>query len=458
MPTIYFGSVSKRSNSTMQHSDSVECEVQIKHPSTKWNPVFLIATTDDFTYHPDTYNSVTWNDRQYYIDDISYVHHNLWEVHCSIDYLATWKSEIGSTSGYILYSTSTYNAEIPDKRLSTENYAEWNSTEKTMPEANVGYYFVSYIGTDDQCQVLLSESQLGALSEVLLTDDNLLESIINNTLGDTTIKKLESVYDCITECHYIPYTPALGEVQSLTLGGGYTSGVAGYLAQHLNYGSTDLTIPWNFTNTANNGLGDFRNRSPYSAMGIYLPGYGFAQLNIDEFLGMSELTVSWNLDVFDGSLVWLVDGRIPFACNIAVPVQLGTVSNGSLVNTVAAAASTVGSMVSGDIVGSAIGAFNTAISATNMTIGSVGSNGGSAFWGVEANVNSATITLFIQSHDTTVTPSTMAPKYGRPYNGIGTVSSSGGFVQMVNAHVECDAPKSINDLIDNELNGGLFYE
>ena len=114
--TITAYNFSKRVNSTKQPAGltGTDYSVVLKDRTSYENPVFLLSTET-----LPAFNYVQWGTWYYFVDDIVVVRNDLYEVKCSVDVLATYKTEIGQTSAFILYDTAA-NTEIPDHRLSTK--------------------------------------------------------------------------------------------------------------------------------------------------------------------------------------------------------------------------------------------------------------------------------------------------------------------------------------------------
>ena len=68
------------------------------------------------------------------------------------------------------------------------------------------------------------------------------------------------------------------------------------------------------------------------------------------------------------------------------------------------------------------------------------------------------VTLESCCHGTTIEPSAMAEKYGRPLNKVVTLSTLSGYCQTTYASVEVNASNEIIDEINNLLNGGIYIE
>ena len=89
----------------------------------------------------------------------------------------------------------------------------------------------------------------------------------------------------------------------------------------------------------------------------------------------------------------------------------------------------------------------------NVNPGSIGGIGGAS----TIYVNDK-IVLTMISHNTHVSPGSVAGNYGRPTSKVGRIGDFGGFVQTVNASVSVNAGQDIIQSINNFLNGGVYIE
>lgn len=435
---VTFYQFSKRMNSTAQPSDGTQINMVLKVPTNIYNPTFQISGHDmtGFTY-------AKWGNRYYYVTNVSYVTNDIQSVSLSIDPLATWKTQIQSTTAFVLYSTGSFNDEIPDTRLSTDMEASIRSNTASILN-NDGCYFVSFIGTNTNTHLIINNAgDFNVLTSKLMEKD-LFDSILED-LNDYLSKKLNSVSECIIEAHYLPFTPDLGGSMNILLGGGYSTGVYGYATDHNTSDSVSIEIPWQFS--------DFRNRSQYTSLILYLPGYGAVNLNPDDFIGKSSITIDIAFDPYNGGLTYMIENFAKYDCNVAVPIQVGS-SRGISVSGLAS--NVVSTAVGGALGGGpalAGGIFNTIISTMERNYGSTGSNGGSNSYDIEKEIVLTSI-----CHNTNVEPSSMAINYGRPLNAVRTLSGLTGYVQCANASVNCNAPDNLKEQINSYLNGGVYIE
>lgn len=114
--TITAFNFSKRVNSTKQPTglNGTDYSVVLKDGTSYEKPVFLLHSASLLTF-----NYIQWGTWYYFVDDIVIEKDALYSVKCSLDVLATYKTEIGQTVAFVLYD-GTANSEIPDRRLSTK--------------------------------------------------------------------------------------------------------------------------------------------------------------------------------------------------------------------------------------------------------------------------------------------------------------------------------------------------
>ena len=127
MATANFYTFSKRKNSTLQPTGTgTQIDVNLKSGTSLLSPTFLL----NISGRP-TYNYVSFEGRYYFITDIISVRNDLWEIQCTVDALASWKTDIGSTAAVILYATGGSN-DIIDQRIGIKSGISVNSDSQLL--------------------------------------------------------------------------------------------------------------------------------------------------------------------------------------------------------------------------------------------------------------------------------------------------------------------------------------
>lgn len=452
MDVTAYSFFNKRKNSTKRPSGGHKRNVVLLDDVSLYSPIFQSEYWD----YNDNY--CYWANRYYYVTDVVTLRQNLFEVHCEIDPLATWKDNIMATTAFVTFSTSDYDIGIPDYRLSSDPITITKSASTPVfPDLNEAYV-VTYIGTDSCPSVGISEDTLKTLQGKMMSDkfvetcrdwykkliktgetDGLITSnLIASLIGNTS--------NTVTSCIYMPKFYG-HKGQSIVLAGDFWTGLVGTIPYHSLSETYKISIPWAFPS------GDFRNRAQFTTLAIYLPGYGFIALNADNYQGQSEIPVQATLDSFTGEITYLVDGKAKGTCTTGYPVQVGTSQKGNVMGAVSGVAQAVQGAYSGNVAGAIGGGFNAVRSAIGVDPSSVGSMGGSSSFECYKN-----ILVLVMAHNTNVDPSTVAGTIGRPLNAVRQIGKLNGYVQTADVEVPTTAPDEYKTVINDSLNGGMYIE
>ncbi len=455
MKMTLFSSFSKRVNSTKRPTGGTEFDnIYIKNDTSIVNPVIVWQFSAREPFELSRYTYLMINDLYYYVDDIVSVRNNQYELHCSLDVLATYKTEISNSQAFILYSTSGYDVGLVDNRLSS-NPNVIRKTFETSPIRNLfpsrAGYLISYVGDQhaDEGTVFLTEDGLNTIIDKMT--DNAFAELFTDP-SNAISKMLGSTSDVITDARYTPICVTAGSTD-IVFAGGYDTGVSGQIPLRSAQTLSILEIPWNFLDEQTGGHYDFRNRSQFSTMILYLPGYGCMQLNPDNYIGHNQMFINVELDSVAGEITYYIEGLTKATCSISFPVKISTSQSGNLLGTVASAIGVGASIATGNVATGIASGFGAVTSLLSVNPGSIGGIGGAS----TIYVNDK-IVLTMISHNTHVSPGSVANNYGRPTSKVGRIGDFGGFVQTVNASVSVNAGQDIIQSINNFLNGGVYIE
>lgn len=427
----------KRNNSTSQPTNGKDKEVVLKNATSLYNPTFILSVFENWNY-------LKWNSYYYYIDDVTYTRNGVYELQCTIDVLASFKNEILNTNAFVLYSASDYDTSIIDTRLSMKDECIQQYTFKSVRTTEQGMYIISYIGSQADSNPTVSVTQTQLINILNAIQSNAFAEIFNDP-SNALNKILSDTSSCITSCIYNPLTNT-GSDKNVVLAGGYDTGITGKIPMQNITKYVYLDIPWNFSKN------DFRNRSQFSSMAIYLPGYGWLDLNIDNFNGETQIEIKVNIDSTIGEVSYSIMNESKVTCNIGTQIQVSTVTKGNVGQFVGNTIGAVGSFYGGFVAGTVASGFNAITSLLQNTPGSVGSMGGATSFNIESS-----IILVIKSHDTNINPGDMASVYGRPLNQVKKLGELSGYCQTNGASVNIvnsDIANRINSLLD----GGVYIE
>lgn len=442
--TLY--SFSKKHNSTKRPSGGGKViDVSLIEGCNLYSPLFRINQP------PWSYNYLEFNGMYFWIESKTPVYNGLYEITCTFDYLATYKTSIQNTRAYVAYSASRYDDRIIDGRLSSVDHASYEySTAQIIknPAENMtvyGTYVIEYVtssatfGTGGCVWMIPSSARVLASS---LSSKGFTDWLENNA------KQLQGAYDSILSCRYLPIQLVSQQNVDVILGG-YDIGVKGTSVENIEF-ETNISIPWQFS--------DFRNLSPYTSLVLYLPAYGYVSLNPADFIDRTSIPIKAAIDGVTGECVYMVGRNIRCSTNISTPVSIGTVANNA-----GAIFSSIGGIVGGIATANPAAAIGSAIegifASQERQLGNVGSASGGAVIRCgfpDAHWSNAVIVSIC--HDTNQPPSAIASTQGRPLNKTVLLSDLSGYVQTVNASVSAATTAEQLSNLNAALDGGIYLE
>ena len=386
--TAHFYTFTKKKNSTKRPSGGTSISVVIKDPSSATSPRLELDISN-----PTAYNYVhipAFGNRYYFITDwIS--DHNRWICDCTVDVLATYRSDILTSYQYVLRSASERNPYIADSSYPMDTstviarigvgttggpnpffglnrcYVLAISNGNTTPQINgVQYLVCNY----DQLREIMYGTlngnsdywDPGASSGV---SDSIFRSIVNplQYFGeayllpiDVTSSQLSNVLSNVTNNQLkvgswtVPYSGS--QLRAFN-----QDALGGYVYTH----SVDVDLPFH---PQRSDHGEWVTASPYSRYYLYAGIYGLIQLDTSYItqigLGIDHFTVTLTVNVdFKGNTALTVtaaSGDYTGAilaksyASAAVPISLTQTKNNTL-GWISQGAGVVGAAMSGNIPG-----------------------------------------------------------------------------------------------------------
>ena len=108
---IGIGTTKKRVNSTSQVFEDIEyLDVRLKNGTSIHDPVFIVQGLT----HAKMYNFCKYGNFYYWIDDITYLTNDLFEVSCHLDPLGTYKTRIYDVHALVLYGDNNHRNNYKD--------------------------------------------------------------------------------------------------------------------------------------------------------------------------------------------------------------------------------------------------------------------------------------------------------------------------------------------------------
>lgn len=307
--TIYKFSKDPRSTARPSGGASIT-GIVFKNDTSRENPVLKI-TADALSSDYD-WNYIHIMGHYYYINDIVFLNNDIWELHCTIDPLATWKTEIEASTQYVVRTT---NANFKNGFINDTAYPMTNDvdTEQTTAAGSgssgwftntFGCAVIGVLGPNAGDTTTYYEMATGTLTTLIGTLYG-IDVTQQFSIASIEIGLLKTLYDPIkymTSCILLPYTfPSTG--------GGDTNIIkCGYL---------DLPIPANnpvnriqsiaqrvftaeidYSNHPQAGTrGEYLNNGPYTQRVLQVMPFGTFNLDcskLNDYQNKLRLTIHCN--------------------------------------------------------------------------------------------------------------------------------------------------------------------
>ncbi len=410
--------------------------------------------------------------------------HPLWAAHCSVDVLATYRSQILGSTQYVAYSSVSGGAWLADTRIPLLKNATTSiaSTSLSGLFSNGGLYILSYIGKETTGLVALGDASLKTLLDAISGEgqDEFRTTAINQVNsyfgGSAPISAEEALYamsqvttqndilgkayatapSCLRSCIYTPLVVPGSPDTHIWLGN-FDTNVTGIGVKGTPItGSVSVSIPWQHS--------DWR-RGVCEQVYLYIPLVGMVSISADSVVSESTLTIEYSYTLTDATIAYRVlagsqvIGTYGGSCAINYPLGVNQqASAGQVMQSVMQGVTqTVSAGITGNIGGVVAGIATTAYNALDTALtshpSSVGGIGGGAGSGLNRN-----IICFTVSHDTVITPGTMQNTMGIPTMKPILLSSASGYCQCVNAHISANACLEELSQITAHLNSGFYIE
>ena len=439
-----------------------------------------------------TYNYGYMLDRYYWIENIKMVRTGLCEIQLKTDVLATYKSNIGSASLYILRSSVQSDGDIQDNLYPPTANVTRRHVEQpvssipgyVIPPGESEYRNLGYDGGYIVLNVA-GTGTLGATTLIMLTTPDfkrlikmLYEVIDGYQLGDVVkqvVKKFGgNPQELINGALWTPW-PFYGDDMDVIHIGGWD---ASELIPNPDYDPDDPTSPPYITDAVY-GLyidqpvvsattvtftiqkhpqaatrGAYLNLSPYTSYIIGVPGCGVVTLDAAKLKNETSINVYRTIDAISGQYVVEVVANSSgqklahLVGQMGVPLTLRGSNNAT--NVVGDIGQTLGAVATGNVIGAVTGAIGGVM---NMAAGTPMSSGaGGSFAGVIG------LPIWLDTLHYSVTAEDNTHN-GRPYCQVTTPATlGGGYMIAERGDVDINGTLPEQEEIKRFLESGFYYE
>ena len=455
---VVFYSFSKKDNSTKQPTSggtTLSCE--IKNQSSIMTPYLIINTAIS---NPSNLNYayIAAYNRYYWVTDWSW-DRGFWYCNLTVDVLATYKSQIGSSTQFVIRAASSYNLAITDTKYPALSYTQVTnlSFESLHTDFTNGGSFIIGI-----CNGSSVESggitYYGARYTVMNQLMNFLYGGTWMDASDITMalqKELVNPMQYIDSIRWYPFD--IPNSTAITMGSEEIH--FGFWNSHITAPVLDVSdtiIPFAQTIDVPShpqvSRGTYLNGSPYTR--LMVDCYGFGQIPIDAsvFAGTNKLTLSIGVDVMSGigrlSIYAGTDPKLIYRqfAPVGVDMKIAQVTQG-LISAPAQVLSGAVAASYGNYLGFGAGLVSALESLMPQiaTSGTVGAK--------SAYVNAPTLIISRNS-----LPAEDIANLGRPLCAPTVINTLSGYIQCENVEIDLIATRDEATAIRGYLEGGFFYE
>lgn len=486
MLLVTFYQFAKKKNSTAQPTASPSTTTvfpcNLKAPCSQLQPV-LELRLDNSTDTPQwNYCHIPAFSKYYHVTDWTYSQ-GIWIVSLVEDVLATYKTQIGSTSTYILRSSYSSDGAIQDMLYPQKStFTQASNSVQMYPPNTVGYYVVGIVGKPTAntepvggvtylvmnpaaFQSFRTQMFKDDIAYVLAGDED--EDIGIADFGRSLLKMMFDPFEYIRSVCWLPAKPAVQTGRLYTLNLGFWSML---ITQGFEVYSPTVTpsfpeFPITIPKRTDITRGKYVLCSPFTEYKLYIPTVGYISLDTTKLLDAQTVKIRLFMDpvaqtsyvkVFAGYRNAADDFLLGiYSAGFVSPVQLAQsgVTLGSMVAGAASLGASIGASAAGGDVAGAIGSAGSIVSPSGIfgpSVDTVSTNGGFA-WLVDG-----TAYLYAWFYDLVDDDNSHR---GRPLMKVGTPSAYPGFIQASDSHLEiATATREEIDQIEALMLEGFYYE
>ena len=324
---ITFYQFSKRTNSTkIVNVSGTTLTCELKGTTNIFNPTLVIKAV------PAAWNPI-WNycyipgfSRYYFVDNWTWLN-GVWECSLVCDVLASFKTEIGNMSEYVLRSSYEADSRITDDAYIVKAQAQTHMT--MLPEFFVrvmtgGFYIVGIIGKESTATqgaityYQMDADQMARLRAYLLSDtflsDQGLTNLANFIPADAT-KVIYNPYQYIVSCMWFPLPmsaiDSTWKTSVSTIDFGWWNTGTGFSAYRLASNVPYYTHGELITLTSHPQIarGEYINHSPYTSRVLRMSPFNEIQLPDAYFDTGDKLYIELQVEFVSGMGNLIVQAR-----------------------------------------------------------------------------------------------------------------------------------------------------
>lgn len=451
MQITLFSGFSKEHNSTKQPSGGTAVNCYLKDDTSLIHPVFILDGADfDINY-------VQWRNRYYFVDDVVSIRNSTVELHCSVDALASWKTQIGASSQYVVRSSSAYDEYIVDSMYPADVRTSIQTVEVDLGlDTSNTSYVLGVVNSESNASggITYYCMTAGMLSQLMgyMFGGNWLDAPLTEVSLELQ-KELVNPFQYIVSCMAFPFDVFdAGFPTEMIKFGYWTSEMASYIipgSGRYKNSFAGVQVP---RHPQSSIRGAYLNSAPFTRMSLSAYGFGTCALDPQDFVSNTQLSLNLLVDKYTGTGKLRIsntgDGNTLFELNgqIGVPIQISQITQ-NLVNAGLSGVATAVSALAGNPLGVASG-ITSAVQSLMPQIHTAGSVG--------SMVNFIKKPILTMQFKNLVTVDN--EHLGRPLMQRRTINTLSGYMQIENPDVDIPATATEKDTITNFMRSGFYYE
>lgn len=471
----------KKENSTArpQMTAGTEYDCYLKDGTSVVDPVIVLDLPSKSTFTKYTYAYIEDFGRYYFVRDMT-ADGLLWDVSLVCDVLATYKTEIGSSSMYVLRSAAAYDGRIIDTfypimtyhtDVNTTATNPMNGTTSGIPSVGNGMFIIGVVGSGQAStpnaygSILYYGMRQSALyrlldalmNDAIVTDEGFDFDEMSQALQKSIIDPLSFIKSCmwlpVSDTDVWPNHPDPMNAQSVHV---FDWTFSLFQTYPLKAEPPQVTDTVELAITAHpqaSTKGSYLNVEPFTKIQLVYPPFGAFELDTAALSNQSAVVCETFLDLITGIGILRVKGKesgkilINTKSQIGVDIQLAQITKDYVSSAMqgVAAASDAWKFNFG---GAAENAIGSAVAAYKPLVSTVGGSGGFSELNGKVELQQ---TFFYQVDEDN-------SHAGRPLCEIRTLSSLSGYQQIMDGDIPINGTAGEQAAIKAYLESGYFYE
>lgn len=393
---VSFFTFEKDSNSTATPATGagVVQSCLLREPCSILNPVLQLDITAMGATSPAAINycHIPAFGRYYWVNDWTY-ERGFWVASCSVDALASWKTDIGNSTQYVVRSANQFNGDIPDTLYPINSSPIYNQSAQELenyPFTNQiaqGFYIVGITNGDTSAvgttaYYAFTQTQFRTFANKLFSSD-MADLMVGGGIDITTnlLKSVVNPAQYISSAVWFPIKtmPTFTDVTNIPIGWWTLSGARCRKLSSM-VGFYTIELPGVPTHPQTAERGTFVNLAPYTRHKLVFPAFGNFEIPSEWMVGRTAVLLSVLVDFVSGAGKLIISAKnanieqICYDIQVGVPVSLHSVTN-DLAGAGMGIINGVGNALTGNILGAVSGIGNAALSAVTPIVSTISQNG-----------------------------------------------------------------------------------